>query len=63
MLSFLTLKSGFKPGQTCFLDGKTKVIVVKSFVRSLTKYLVRLPDTDFQLVDGARLTRVLADRT
>lgn len=62
MLSFFTLNdfktlNGFKPGQTCFLDGKTEVIVVKSFVRSLTKYLVRLPDTDFQLVEECRLTR------
>jgi hypothetical protein len=42
-------------GKTYLLDGKVKVVVVKSFQRSLMRFLVEVPGKLLLLVEGERL--------
>jgi hypothetical protein len=42
-------------GKTYLLDGKVKVVVIKSFQRSLMRFLVEVPGKLLLLVEGDRL--------
>ena len=54
MLYLISMKP-IENGKTYLLDGKTKVIVVKSFQRSLMRFLVEVPGKLLLLVEGDRL--------
>ena len=47
--------SNFEPGEKCLIDGKTEGIIVKSFNRAHTRFVVEIPRSSVQLIDRERL--------
>ncbi|MEO5979335.1 MAG: hypothetical protein ABIS36_11080 [Chryseolinea sp.] len=47
--------STFEPGEKCLIDGKTEAIIVKSFNKAQTKFIVEIPRSSVQLIERERL--------
>jgi hypothetical protein len=47
--------SSFEPGSKCLIDGKTEAIIVKSFNKAQTKFVVEIPKSSVQIIERERL--------
>lgn len=50
----------FEPGSKCLIDGKTEAIILKSFNKAQTKFIVEIPNTSVQIVERERISPVAA---
>jgi hypothetical protein len=48
----------FEPGSKCLIDGKTEAVILKSFNKAQTRYIVEIPGTSVQIVERERISRV-----
>lgn len=46
----------FEPGSKCLIDGKTEAIILKSFNKAQTKFIVEIPGTSVQIVERERIS-------
>lgn len=50
----------FEPGSKCLIDGKTEAVILKSFNKAQTKFIVEIPGTSVQIVERERLSHAPA---
>lgn len=50
----------FEPGSKCLIDGKTEAIILKSFNKAQTKFIIEIPNTSVQIVERERISPVAA---
>jgi len=50
----------FEPGSKCLIDGKIEAIILKSFNKAQTKFIIEIPGTSVQIVERERLSPVAA---
>lgn len=50
----------FEPGSKCLIDGKTEAIILKSFNKAQTRFIIEIPGTSVQMVERERLSPVVA---
>lgn len=50
----------FEPGSKCLIDGKTEAVILKSFNKSQTRFIVEIPGTSVQIVERERLSHMPA---
>jgi hypothetical protein len=48
----------FEPGSRCLIDGKTEAIILKSFNKAQTRFIVEIPGTSVQMVERERISPV-----
>lgn len=50
----------FEIGSKCLIDGKTEAVILKSFNKAQTKFIVEIPGTSVQIVERERISPVPA---
>ena len=50
----------FEIGSKCLIDGKTEAVILKSFNKAQTKFIVEIPGTSVQIVECVRISPVPA---
>jgi len=50
----------FEPGSKCLIDGKTEAIILKSFNKAQTRFIIEIPGTSVQIVERERISPVAA---
>lgn len=48
----------FEPGSKCLIDGKTEAVILKSFNKAQTRFIIEIPGTSVQIVERERLSPV-----
>lgn len=46
----------FEPGSKCLIDGKTEAVILKSFNKAQTKFIIEIPGTSVQIVERERIS-------
>ena len=50
----------FEIGSKCLIDGKTEAIILKSFNKAQTKFIIEIPGTSVQIVERERISPIPA---
>jgi hypothetical protein len=50
----------FEIGSKCLIDGKTEAVILKSFNKAQTRFIVEIPGTSVQIVERERISPVPA---
>lgn len=50
----------FEPGSKCLIDGKTEAVILKSFNKAQTKFIIEIPGTSVQIVERERISALPA---
>ena len=53
----------FEPGSKCLIDGKTEAVILKSFNKAQTRFIIEIPGTSVQIVERERISPVPATVT
>ncbi|MEJ1240886.1 hypothetical protein WBG78_22260 [Chryseolinea sp. T2] len=46
----------FEIGSKCLIDGKTEAVILKSFNKAQTKFIIEIPGTSVQIVERERIS-------
>jgi hypothetical protein len=50
----------FEIGSKCLIDGKTEAVILKSFNKAQTKFIIEIPGTSVQIVERERISAIPA---
>jgi hypothetical protein len=50
----------FEIGSKCLIDGKTEAVILKSFNKAQTKFIIEIPGTSVQIVERERISPIPA---
>jgi hypothetical protein len=53
----------FEIGSKCLIDGKTEAVILKSFNKAQTRFIIEIPGTSVQIVERERISPVPAAAT
>jgi hypothetical protein len=48
----------FEIGSKCLIDGKTEAVILKSFNKAQTRFIIEIPGTSVQIVERERISPI-----